>query len=399
MSEVGTPEAEASKRPNALVRGFQKFIGTYEETPGEILTRNQKDALALARELEKQKGEKALILTLGGRSSHFGTDATDRSYYGVPFHYEIWSTQNGEDLIGLYEQFRRIAPNERVAISVSEFKPRKGSNLNTISDVVRKVVELSGANGWTPPKIVGVPVEKQNFNPLKEAFPDIYLGDYTYEGSSYELLHKKFFEAIEQNLPPSSVTLPRSKSFLPTREEMEAEMLKEKQEKEKRLDEYERSIQPQMKKKAEDALTELRGKSGRRGFIIIIDDTPDKINKVQEDLIVHASETGMKYVIRGVTQGSDGIVLYEEFARLAPSEKVIIFMDGFLTGILDRGKDVTDRLVIKLKQKSLKMPFIVGESSNDKMNQEISDVNPNVYLGNFAWEDKQTTLHNIDSKL
>jgi len=397
---IDSPEGGA-KRGNVFVRGFQKLVGSYEETPGEMLSRNQKDAQTLAKELGKQKGDRAVILSLGWRAhSPFGDNVTDRGY-SVPFHYENWQTQSGDDLTGLYEQFKKIAPDERVALAVSDFKSRKGATITTVSDVVRKVVEVSEANGWTPPKVVGVPSEKQNYANLRAAFPDIYLGDYNYEGFERESheLHKKFFEAIEKDLPPSSVKLDRV--VLPdiTPEDREARERERKEENIRKLDAYEVSLEPKMRQGAQNAFKELETKEGERALIIIIDDTPSKIERAITALEEHAAQSGVSYVIKGVEHGSEGIVLYQQFAQIAPNERVIILMDGFLDGILDTGMKVTRRLADKVQQGNLSMPFLIGQSSDTKMNEELQKAYPDVYLGSFRWEEQEETLKNVRSKL
>ena len=396
MTEIGGAETE-SRSINPFIKGLQKMIGIYEETPTELLQRHQKEARELAKALEKKKGGKALLLNLGHRAATtLGDDAIYRGSY-----YEEWNTFSREDLIGLYEEFRRISPDTKVAIGVSDFKPRKNSAITTPNDVVRQVVETSRANNWTVPKVVGAPAEKHNFDELKQEFPDIYLGDYNYEGRQidYIEIHGKIFEAIEQDLPPSSVRLDRDKSREDILAEIEAKKQQKKEEEERRLSAYEASIEPKMYQEAEEAFRELETVNGERAVIIIVDDMREKIDRARQLLENHASQTGVSYVIRGVESGSDGIVLYLKFAQLAPTERVIILMDGFLKGILDRGIDVTRRLARKVQENNLSMPFLIGESSDKDMNEKLQKAYPEIYLGSFELSEREETLKSIRSKL
>ena len=148
----------------------------------------------------------------------------------------------------------------------------------------------------------------------------------------------------------------------------------------------EEALEPTMREEAEKIRQELESKGTKRGLMLIIDDSPEKIMFATRRLAKHAQGTGLDYVIHGERDGVAGIVLFREFKRIAPSEKVVVFIDGQLRGqVLDKGYKVAQRLVEVTRQKDLAMPFVVGESSTEERNDDVrSAVDPAVYLGEFS---------------
>lgn len=131
---------------------------------------------------------------------------------------------------------------------------------------------------------------------------------------------------------------------------------------------------------AKEVLAELESKEGKRCFVLIIDDSQRKTNDLIKDLNQHATEAGVNYVMRNTITGAKGIMVYEEFAKLGSSEKVVIFMDGYLdTTGRETGPKVTAELMKSVKAKRFATPFIVGESSDVPVNDAIGQAYPEAY--------------------
>ncbi len=164
------------------------------------------------------------------------------------------------------------------------------------------------------------------------------------------------------------------------------------------LDEAEVFFQPLMQELSQVLLRELRSTRGKRGLMLIIDDSSYEIEQVKSRLIEHARKGKVKYTVQGVTDGAAGIVLYQEFKKLAPEEKVVVFMDGLLGGhSIPTGMEALERMARNTKQNGLPMPYIVGESGVPSLNHAIYRTYPDLYLGTF--DAGERTLKVVDSRL
>jgi hypothetical protein len=149
---------------------------------------------------------------------------------------------------------------------------------------------------------------------------------------------------------------------------------------------------------SKEVLVELEKKEGKRCFVLIIDDTKRKTDDLIRDLNEHMAKAGVYYAIRNAITG---ITIDEEFAKLASSEKVVIFMDGFLdTQGRDTGPKVTAELKKLVTEKGFSAPLVVAESSDAPMNNSICSAYPEAYIGPFITnEDRVNTLAALDSRL
>lgn len=383
----GTPEQILPENKPGLwgrvVRSAQLAFGA-EHTFQELSGKNQRDANRLVRELAKKRGDRCLLLTLGWDGGQFaGEDAATRRLLGM-YNYVDFSTFSAEQFLGLYEEVRKLAPNEKIAVAVSRFNPRKNSPPLSLKDVVGQMVKISKENGWSVPKVISVARGDQaDSDILRREFPDIYLGDYPQEDDPVG--KEVIWEAIERDKLPSmgqGLEAARTAATRTLGSRVE-EML----------------VEPRMEEKAKELVRELEACSGKRGLMLIIDDSTNKIDHTRKVLEEHAQQSGVSYVISYEKDGSQGIALLSAFRRIAPGEKVVILMDGLLPGqMLEKGDQVVERLKDVCRQRGLAMPFIIGNSSDDKWNEEIREAAPEVYLGDW-YSDEKETLREVDSKL
>lgn len=208
-----------------------------------------------------------------------------------------------------------------------------------------------------------------------------------------------FFTRSIQRIFGRQTVAPEDSQQLRPREEIESDIQNQfKAMYRSTPEEAEVSYQPLMQELSQVLLKELKGVRGKRGLMLIIDDSEFEIDTVKRKLTEHAKRGKVNYEIAGLRDGVAGIVLYQEFAKIAPKEKVVVFMDGLLGGLrLSKGIEVLDRLSQNTKKMDLPMPYIVGESGDSGLNRDMSRAYPHLYLG--AFDDGEQTLNTVDSKL
>ena len=398
MTETGGPEQETAsqvKRDSALLR-FKRFFGFAEKTPEQIQTRAAKDAQEITQELNKYPPDRRFTLVVGWSSNN--TVGHDLSYLNEPKKFGLirWTTFNGMEAVILYQEVRKMNPDESIVVVVDDQLASVSQTVKTGQEVVERIVQTSKKNGWELPLIISKAVSKASDFRLDDTFADSYLGNIGSGDEYFEKTRNTVLEAIKQGIPFSAVAEQKRRMRF---EVMEAERARQAKQKEEARKAYEESIKPEMRRQAEKALSELDQKQGKKALIIIIDDTPQKIEEATAVLNKHAEETEIEYVVRGISRGTNGIIFYEECTKLAaPDTRIVILMDGFL-GEEDDGPQVTKRLVETVRKNSLKLPYIVGESGDRHMNQDIQEACPENYLGSFKWDEQEATLKAIETTL
>lgn len=166
------------------------------------------------------------------------------------------------------------------------------------------------------------------------------------------------------------------------------------------VDQMAQAMQESQATRVRSALQELSQIEGKKGFILIADDTDSKIKACQKNLEEHAQETSEGYVIRSVKDGISATAFFREFRKQAPTEKIIMVLDGNFDSNdrMSCGLDIADYVMEAAKRNKWEPPLLVGESSDRGSNQELADYYPRVYLGDI-YHNLKPTLEAIDSKL
>ena len=161
----------------------------------------------------------------------------------------------------------------------------------------------------------------------------------------------------------------------------------------------ENALTDKMKKLAEETLAELGAIEGKKGLVVIIDDDPARIKIRTANLWLegHTKSSDVNYVMRHFYEGDEGISFYVELRKVSLHIPVVILMDGNLSRG-DTGARVNQRLLESTKQNHLSMPYIIGNSNEERNNSNIKRVAPDYYLGDFSHNEDET-LTSFDSKL
>lgn len=161
------------------------------------------------------------------------------------------------------------------------------------------------------------------------------------------------------------------------------------------LRQIENSDDPKFRQNAQEVSDELSKLPGKKAFALIIDDELSKAMRMTQQIGEWGRIKGINYVIRNEHDGNEGIVLYEEFARMSPKEKVVVFMDGNLARN-DTGPFVTERLIEAAKRHELPLPLIVGASGDEDKNEDIRDLNPEIFAGFYLSHlNKDINVHDV----
>lgn len=410
-------ETESSPQPtsrgNLITRGISRLFGRGEKTPVptsvkaqkdlnlepieltgdeklEIEERSKTEAPRLKQMLDQFQDGRCLILTVGpvaedtiGKDTPNFTDSHHGLVAGI--------TQTSYEAIKLYEEFRKLAPEERVVLVVDEQLPNDRPSDGI--EIASLIIKLSEENSWEKPQVIGISTVKRDLVKdrslpmgfrMNDAVGDLSLGYFL--GQYYERRNNLIFEAIRENISFNEVERRDFQRRTKAREKAENQSKQPPFEAGLKL--LEHSGLSAFTKKAKEALSELRELSGKRFFVLIIDDSYSKVVHVQESAPVGTERQGISCVIRYEEDGNRGIVLYEEFAKLAPGERVIVFMDGNLKGD-DNGPMVTQRLLSAAGRLNLPKPSIVGFSSDEDKNESIQEVNPEIYLGSYFGHERR----------
>jgi hypothetical protein len=367
-----------------------------DEKPGKPLLNHDGvvgESQSIQKEL-KSNGE-YLILAVGPISGSLITESSPKYLEGGT-KVVVNTVISGREAVSLYQEFRKISPTKRVVLVVDEELTDPDDRYKDGVQVAQLVIQTSENMGWDKPQVMGIETQKRDImndrtQPLSFRLMDVADDDYlgTIPARFFSRFESNVFDALNEGVTLDEI---RHREYrMKEKERMQAFNAKLQKRFEPQLDILEKSNNSGLSRKAKAAWDELRQKSEKRVFCLIIDDDREKTESIQKSLARELSEAKVDFVITSELDGNHGIVLYEEFAKLAPNEKTIVFMDGYLGGD-DSGQLVTERLLWAAQRLQLPTPMVVGTSSDKEKNADTKEAaqenNPELYLGNFYGNDR-----------
>ncbi|MEK7616653.1 MAG: hypothetical protein AAB414_01215 [Patescibacteria group bacterium] len=384
MAEQGSTEGAQSR--NLWQRSFDRVFN--RAGSGDQTARFAELASGFSKELAKHLNNGTLVLVLGQSATEVIADQT-RQYIDENSGLVFGKIKNSSEAVGVFSQFRAIDPNTRVVLIVDEGLPK-----DPIKDglMVAKTVSDSVPGDGNKPKVFMVRNVKRDIKtdrtlPLalraKDTLGDNYVGSIPTTNQNNIL--PIAFDSLQRGVSFEDASREFSERDRKARERHYSQSLLEAHN--RVINQLEATESPRFKERAQQVLDELTALSGKKAFALIIDDYVPKVADIRKSVLEEGQEKGLNYVIRDVQDGDEGIVFYEEFAKLAPDERVLVLMDGNLEHD-DKGSLVVERLVEATKRHNLPMPFIVGTSSDLDKNEDIRDQAPESYIGfYFEYQD------------
>lgn len=380
MSETGN--SERPQGGNLWQRSFGRFLN--REGSGDQIARFTDLAQGFSRELTKHPENGTLILVLGQSATEVianqSGNYTDESS-GLVFG----KMKNSAEAAGVFSQFWAIDPNTRVVLVVDEGLDKE-KDKNGLG-VAKSIID-STPDGAKQPKLFIITNVKRDLRtdrtrPLSWRAEELGLkGNLvgTMPTTNLNNLLPIAFDSLERGIDFHDAINEHEEKNRRAREKQANVALQEVHE--RVIKQLESTDAPRFKEKAEQVIAELAAISGKKAFALIIDDYYPKVADMSKPILEDGQKRSISYVLRDVRDGDEGIVFYEEFAKLAPGEKVVILMDGNL-GHGDTGPLVTERLIDATKRHNLPMPYIVGSSSDNDKNEGVQALAQEHYLGAY----------------
>lgn len=375
MSEPGNTETSGNR--SLWQRIFKRDGGA------DLPSRHAETAQRLNLELAKHPDNGALILTIGKAATQLIADQANK-FTSEDSGLVFGKMKNSPDAESVYSEFRRINPQSRVVLVVDE-DLAKDPIRNGI-EAAKRIVD-STEEGSEKPKVMMIANVKRDIKTdhtrhlswrMQDSIGESAIGSIPM--SNLTNLLPVAFESLERNITFEEAMNEHSERRRRIHERQTVQPYQEAHE--RVLRQIENSDGPRFRQKAQEVSDELAKLAGKKAFALIIDDDGSKTMHMREQIEASGKRFGINYVIRDERDGNEGIVFYEEFAKLTPDEAIVIFMDGNLSRY-DTGPLVTERLLEATKRHNLKLPFMVGASGDTDKNEDMRDLNPDIFIGFF----------------
>jgi len=153
-------------------------------TPTDDELRKQEEAGREASELltalREKQGNKALVLVVDDMriKREDAKEELSRSSAANDISYVLSLKPNGESAVRLYEAFRKQEPQDQrnnVVVMLDGNLKDKTGIYNFSSQVAEKLMELSTANGWEAPYLIGISNTPNENRRLEQAYQQNYI--------------------------------------------------------------------------------------------------------------------------------------------------------------------------------------------------------------------------------
>jgi hypothetical protein len=155
------------------------------------------------------------------------------------------------------------------------------------------------------------------------------------------------------------------------------------------------------RQEATELITALSEKTGKRALVIVVDDEEKKRRNIAQFFTEAATKRETGYVLSLKPNGASAIDLYQAVREQESPEnptKVVAVLDGMLGGggSYRMGDQVAKKLIAISKERGWQPPYLVGASSEFRMNMILKEDYPDQYLSDFS---DREVFDEIDAKL
>ncbi len=188
---------------------------------------------------------------------------------------------------------------------------------------------------------------------------------------------------------------------------LENAKLTEQEQRRRQLDLEQKQRHDQIKQLAQQSLENLDLFAGDKSLLLIIDDSTVKTPTLLREIKAINRDKQVLYEAQNFYTGEEGLTFYRAICELEDPNSphnIAVLLDGNLAGtghedaVYKTGEEVAAQIALISKEHGLRMPYMIGLSTDYDKNEDIKRVSPDAYIGTFydrGFDDLRERLHSV----